>query len=211
MCCLANSSSPLATYRTPSVPRQYPTLALPLIQARQMHRVATRQKHRRVGTLGDVRVADGTRVITCQSTHTLVVATRRHTHPTLAAVCVVLAFAYTAYATVRTMEDVLRLVVLPQVARVAVIVVLALVHCALGVCTARTGFLVAFTERTLHISHAESVKLGLVAQQKGIFLVGVAVPASDELLSERMNGFEPVCVVRTQHALNVVTLRRLHV
>lgn len=164
---IGNSFSPLATHRTSSVPpRQHPTLALPLVQARQMHHVATLQEHRGVRTLGDVRVADGARVVARQPTHALVVAGLGHTHPALVAVHVVLPLAYTAYATVLAVVDVLRLVVLPQMARVAVVAVLALVHCALGVHTARAGSLTAFAEHALHVGHTEPVKLGLIAQQR---------------------------------------------
>ena len=170
-------------------------MTLPLVQTRQVHGVATLQEHRGVGAPGDVRVADGARVVACEPTHALVVAVLGHAHAALVTVHIVLAFAHTAYATVHTMEDILRLVVLPQMARGAVVAVLALVHRALGVHTARTRLLVALAEHTLHVGHAESVKLGLVIHQTRILLVRVAVPARDGLLGDGVHGFEPVFVM----------------
>ena len=164
-------------------------MTFPLVQACQMDCMTTLQEHCGVGTLRNVRVAYGARVVPRQPTHALMGPVLGHTHTALAAVHVVLAFSHAAYATVRTMEDILRLVVLPQMARLAVVVVLASVHCTLWVRTARTDLLEALAEHTLHVSHAESVKLGR------FLLLVVAVPACDGLQGKRVNGFEPVFVV----------------
>ena len=173
---------PLPTHRTPRIPpRQHPTLSLPLVQTRQVHRVATLQKHRRVCTLGDVRVADGARVVSGQTAHALVVTVLGYAHMTPVAVRVVFALAHTAYPALVAVVNRFRGIVLPQMTRVAVVAVLALVHRALRIRTARTGLLVAFAEHALHMRHTKAVELGLVVEQRGAVLLGVALPTRDGL------------------------------
>ena len=161
--------------------------------------MATLQKHGGVGTPGDVRVADGARVVACEPTHAPVVAVLGHAHTALVTVHVVIAYAHPAYATVHTMEDILRMVVLPQMARVAVVAVLAWVHRALRIRTARTRLLVALAEHALHMRHSEAVELGLVVEHRGAVLLGVALPARDGRSGGGVDGREPVFVVGAEH------------
>ena len=68
--------------------------------------MATLQKHGWIGALCNIRVADWTRVVFGQTTHTLMFAALGHTHVTFAAVGVVFASPHSTNATLIAVVDV---------------------------------------------------------------------------------------------------------
>jgi hypothetical protein len=130
-----------------------------------MDRVTTLQKHGWIGALCNIRVADRTRVVFGQTTHTLMFAALGHTHIAFVAVGVVFPSPHSTNATLIAVVDVLRGIVLPQMAFLTVVAMRPVAHGAFGIHTSRSGRLKTIAKTALHVGDVEAVELRLIIEQ----------------------------------------------